>query len=78
MANKLEVSFNSKSNNIDFVLNEVLVYDIGLEFCTTVLQINGWIAQLSEKRWIKESDGIALFLAVLSEIQEKEKWRESA
>jgi hypothetical protein len=67
--NALTVSLDLESKAIQFFLNQIPIYDIGLELCLSNSQIDGWIAQLSDKRWIRDNNGLTLFLNVLAASQ---------
>jgi hypothetical protein len=66
--NSLFVQFDRKLSTIQFFLNGNFVYDIGLELCQSADQIAQWLFQLEQKRWIKENNGLALFLQVLNDV----------
>ncbi len=66
--NSLTVQFDRELTTIQFLLNGNFIYDIGLEFCQSTDQIAQWMFQLEQKRWIKENNGLALFLQVLNDV----------
>lgn len=67
--NSLTVELDLEDNAIWFFLNEIPVYDIGLDLCISNAQIDGWVDQLSNKRWIADNNGLSLFLGALAASQ---------